>query len=80
MVNVTHRNVFPAITFCDDKLMRRNYFAYCGVTNFQEPANKSQPCQKQPEHFSEIKNMAKQPGQWSNGLFNVKECFTWGSK
>ena len=24
--------------------------------------------------------MADTVGEWSNGLFNIKQCYTWGSK
>ena len=45
--NVTSRNVFPSITFCDVDLMIGNYFAYCGIPHGQKHDNKSRTCTHQ---------------------------------
>ena len=78
--NVTSRNVFPSITFCDVDLMIGNYFAYCGIPHGQKYDNKSRTCthkQKKKEH---LKNVLNTTTKWSNGIFHVSKCYTWDGK
>lgn len=78
---VTNKNPFPSITFCDNKLMMANYFAYCRVPHGQKHKNGDMPCTKKIKDPPEITNILP-PGLagWSNGIFHVRRCDTWGSK
>ena len=78
---VTNENTFPSITFCDHNFMRDNYFAYCGVPLGQTHENINSSCLKKIKDSPDIKNIIKtKNGGWSNGLFHVRKCDTWGSK
>lgn len=78
--HVTNENAFPSITFCDFNLMKKNYFTYCGVDIFVENPDAHKPC----NHTvltppPEIKNILhSKRHDWSNGLFHVRTCSTWG--
>ena len=60
-VKVTHKNYLPAITFCDNNLMLRSYFAYCGVAQGNPHGNTSQPCINPPVNYTQV-NMVLNSG------------------
>ena len=76
---ITDRNLFPSITFCEKNLLIDSYFAYCGVPpRFLQP-NPNQTCTRTTaKRYDNIKY--KENSYWSNGLFNVTSCSTWGGK
>ena len=79
---VSIQNIFPGITVCEFNGMLSNYFAYCGqqrghATIFEA----DNVCSMDARAGSEdIKDQLDHPFQWSNGVFNVTQCHTWGGK
>ena len=53
-VKVTHKNYLPAITFCDNNLMLKSYFAYCGVAQGDTHRNISQPCNNHEVNYTHV--------------------------
>ena len=53
-VKVTHKNYLPAITFCDNNLMLKSYFAYCGVGQGDTHRNISQPCDNHEVNYTHV--------------------------
>ena len=77
---VTNAKVFPSITFCDKHLMITNYFAYCGIPHGRQK-DFPEYCDKKLGYPPPITNILKNPQEgWSNGLFHVTKCYTWGGK
>ena len=74
-MEVTDRNYFPSITFCERNLLRYSYFAYCGVPLTM--VNNKTSCDN-ISYFKETEFKSKH--FWSNGKFNVTKCVTWGKK
>ncbi|XP_066915908.1 acid-sensing ion channel 5-like [Clytia hemisphaerica] len=73
-------NPFPSITVCDLRSMIQQYFSYCNKKQGQRYDNYRQPCMEEirpPKPRSNILNIT---GQWSNGIFHVLACYTWGGK
>lgn len=78
--HITNKNFFPSVTFCDHRLMLENYYTYCGVSNGELHEYPNLPCPSIVRMFPEVKNVLNSTSQWSNGIFQVKKCTTWGSK
>ena len=74
-MEVTDRNYFPSITFCERNLLLYSYFAYCGVPLTM--VNNKTSCDN-ISYFKETESKSKH--FWSNGKFNVTKCVTWGKK
>ena len=74
-MEVTDRNYFPSITFCERNLLLYSYFAYCGVPLTM--VNNKTSCDN-ISYFKETEFKSKH--FWSNGKFNVTKCVTWGKK
>ena len=74
-LEVTDRNYFPSITFCERYLLLYSYFAYCGVPHTM--VNNNTSCDN-ISYFKETEFKSK--NFWSNGKFNVTKCVTWGQK
>ena len=71
--HVTNENAFPSITFCDFNLKKKNYFTYCGVDIFVENPDAHKHV------ITQIKNILySNRRHWSNGIFHVRTCSTWG--
>lgn len=77
---ITNRNVFPSVTFCDEKLMFQNYYTYCGVVFIKNAVYPNKSCDSDPIPIPEIKNVVKSTGAWSNGMFNIIRCLSWDNK
>ena len=75
--HVTHENLFPAVTICEATLLHDAYRSYCGVSprikqsfyNITCPHKTSKLAVTIAEHENKY---------WTNGLFNVTKCYTWG--
>ena len=85
--NVSFKNIFPGITLCEFNGMLSNYFAYCGQQKGQKFKNPDDVCTMDASalgvaatNVQEINNTLSHPYQWSNGLFHVTHCHTWGGK
>ena len=75
---ITDRNYFPSITFCEETLFRISYFSYCG-----KPLSYNTSTYSTCKHFPRYKEAnitAMKDIFWSNGLFNVIRCKSWGGK
>ena len=77
---ITNTNYFPSVTFCDYQLMLSNYYAYCGVRKAEKFVYPDIPCPSIVMKFPEVKNILNSTTEWSNGIFHVKNCTTWGNK
>ncbi|XP_066927913.1 acid-sensing ion channel 2-like [Clytia hemisphaerica] len=76
---IAHENYFPAITFCEDQLFVDNYFAYCGVSQREGHKNLSKDHECHRMGLNYRGNISYKANKyWSNGLFNVTRCRTWG--
>lgn len=82
--NMSFKNVFPGITFCEFNGMLSNYFAYCGHKKEQKFNNPDDVCSIDISDLGvavqDMNNSLSHPYQWSNGLFHVTRCSTWGGK
>ena len=80
---VSTKNIFPGITLCEFNGMLSNYFAYCGQPNGQKFRNPDDICSMDATHgddVGEVNNTLDNPYQWSNGIFHVQQCYTWGGR
>ena len=77
---IIEKNTFPSVTFCDYQLMLNNYYAYCGVRIGESHVNSTLPCQSMVRKFPEVKNILNSTNEWSNGIFHVNYCSSWGGK
>ena len=66
-MEVTDRNYFPSITFCERNLLLYSYFVYCGVPLTM--VNNKTSCDN-ISYFKETEFKSKH--FWSNGKFNVR--------
>ncbi|XP_065645107.1 uncharacterized protein LOC105844209 [Hydra vulgaris] len=73
-LEITDKNFFPAVTMCERDLLQSFYFSYCGLTSDNQSS--FIPCQNQRKIYITTDNKT----WWSNGLFNVTLCTTWGAK
>ncbi|XP_066928000.1 acid-sensing ion channel 5-like [Clytia hemisphaerica] len=71
---VTDKNRFPSISFCEFNLLKRSYFAYCG--GHIKAAN-NVTCNLDDIPVPQDVNHTGQD-YWSNGMFEIRECITWG--
>lgn len=78
--NVTARNNFPSITFCDVDMMLGHYFAYCGVSTGHKHEKVNVICDHVPKHRSNHTKKSNSTLKWSNGIFDVRKCHTWDGK
>ena len=76
---------FPSITVCDENRLMQNFYTYCGTSCSKEDldidkSEADQVCQKKWVH-SKGRNVAiNDEKHWTNGLFTVSRCYTWGNK
>ena len=77
---ITNNNFFPSVTFCDYDLMLNDYYAYCGVGKDESIVHPDIPCASIVMKSPEVKNNLNSTSEWSNGIFHVKSCTTWGNK
>lgn len=77
---ITDRNLFPSITFCEKALLIDSYFAYCGVAPRFPHKNNNESCNHSmiPNWNNNVES--ERSRYWSNGYFNVSACSTWGGK
>lgn len=79
-LQVTDKNRFPSITFCERSLLFDSYFAYCGASN---NTLDNLPCKakyRDKQRQYKISREVESPGFWFNGMFNVTRCTSWGRK
>lgn len=75
---IANENYFPAITICEQQLFVDNYFSYCGVAGRFKHDNDSNYC-KRNFYLDTKGNITYKKGEfWSNGMFEVTRCRTWG--
>jgi len=78
---VSIQNIFPGITVCEFNGMLSNYFANCGKQRGSK-LNSSAVCTlDRRRNTDEITNLlGNSTYEWSNGIFKVSNCHTWGGK
>ncbi|XP_065645106.1 uncharacterized protein LOC124809911 [Hydra vulgaris] len=74
-LEITDKNYFPAVTICERQLLLDFYSAYCKF----EP-NNSVPCQHKKQKIEDNHSTTDNKTWWSNGLFNITKCSSWGAK
>lgn len=79
---ITDRNYFPSITFCELNSLLDSYFAYCGVPprlSGRTSLDPNLPCSYKHK-ITEAKVKQKEYHHWATEMFNVTHCGTWGGK
>ena len=77
-MEITDKNYFPAVTICERDLLESFYFSYCGF--YPDHPNVSIPCQQKEPVVRDVQITTDNQTWWSNELFNVTICKTWGGK
>ena len=79
---ITDRNYFPSITFCEEHLLLDSYFAYCGVPPRFEGRTSLDP--NSPCGYNDTIRRANitcvEYKYWATDIFNVTSCGSWGGK
>ena len=71
---------FPSITICDENKLFENYYAYCGLQCHHPEAQSTEVCQEKWMHLNNVSAYIDENNRWTNGLFTINACYTWGSK
>ena len=72
---------FPSVTICDENKVLENYNAYCGMPCLLHDTKSSQHvCQEKWMHLKTKESRKTLDDHWTNGLFTVTRCTTWGGK
>ena len=78
-LQVTDKNFFPSVSFCENRLLINSYFSYCANPPGHKVQNTSAYCTLERiltnNNISTVKDR-----YWTNGIFNVTKCQTWGGK
>lgn len=74
---ITDKNYFPAISFCEKTLLRQAYFSYCGYP-LSHYRNKTVPTCQNFTPFKEPPNIGNM--SWATEMFRITDCFSWGGK
>lgn len=76
---ITNKNNFPTIAFCEANLLVSTFFSYCGQNIGLPHELEDKECPYKDASFKE-RDMNVYKNTWSNGIFNVTSCRTWGGK
>lgn len=72
---------FPSLTICEERKLFHSYFEYCGlhpIINYVDSPNLTYPCNRQKK-WHKSATITETNVSWSNGLFTVLYCGTWGN-
>ena len=79
---ITDRNYFPGVTFCEKQLLVDSNFAYCGVPprfSKMKLVNETLPCTYDNNRkLANTKHVEDR--YWATEVFNVTRCSTWSGK
>lgn len=78
---VTERNTFPSLSICDMSLLTTSYFHFCGSHIKALKDNDTSICDYEgieaSFHNNKIPGKSADNTSWSNGLFDVFQCYSW---
>lgn len=74
---ITDKNYFPSITFCEKTLLLDAYFAYCGVPARKTSSSTYNSFCNKIDHYPYAKVTASENQYWATDIFNVTSCSTW---
>ena len=74
---ITDQNNFPTVTFCEESLLQKSYFSYCGKP-IENDRNQSDTTCSNYKQYVEAINRAET--SWETSFFNITYCMSWGGK
>ena len=76
-LQITDRNYFPSVTFCEEELFTNSYLAYCGrsLEDLQTDDGHNEGMCTQ-HHTNKPAHITQHEHYWSSGIFNFTQCAT----
>lgn len=74
---LTDKNAFPSLSICEMNLLSSYYFLYCGSTIRSYDSNNNTYCDRSKVANESDSDVVMQKQNWTNGLFDVVQCFGW---